>query len=376
VNPYPIVCDLVYEKIYLDEATMKEWRQTCLRRSALVTRDTDKNLILKDISNVLGLLQVSHLEIFNPGDVKKIWTGAGKSTGLEGEFVDSELVVFRVLKDSAAEKAGIKRGDIVVSINGEQPSPWTMESQAGEFKIKTLTEEKTVTIEPSEVQKDEKPRMEFTGKQQLHLVIPSFRAEFFNEELMREMKTAISQAEQITLDLRGNPGGNFVAGLRVLSYFLCEPKSVGMLYKPRSQDPKLLPLPDDLDDIKQVELLHLHRGLDLLTYKLDSCWAPNPSRSSLRVLVDGQSASVAEMVAQALKELRGAKIEGAPSRGQLLVGVWYPVDELGEGVQISIPEAVYESAKGHKIEGQGVSLDRILFYNLNDMRQGKDSWLK
>jgi len=355
---------------------MKEWRQTCLRRSALVTRDTDKNLILKDISNVLGLLQVSHLEIFNPGDVKKIWTGAGKSTGLEGEFVDSELVVFRVLKDSAAEKAGIKRGDIVVSINGEQPSPWTMESQAGEFKIKTLTEEKTVTIEPSEVQKDEKPRMEFTGKQQLHLVIPSFRAEFFNEELMREMKTAISQAEQITLDLRGNPGGNFVAGLRVLSYFLCEPKSVGMLYKPRSQDPKLLPLPDDLDDIKQVELLHLHRGLDLLTYKLDSCWAPNPSRSSLRVLVDGQSASVAEMVAQALKELRGAKIEGAPSRGQLLVGVWYPVDELGEGVQISIPEAVYESAKGHKIEGQGVSLDRILFYNLNDMRQGKDSWLK
>ncbi|MNT11520.1 Peptidase family S41 [compost metagenome] len=95
----------------------------------------------------------------------------------------------------------------------------------------------------------------------------------------------------------------------------------------------------------------------------------------MKVLIDSKAASVAELVAQGLKELRKAPLMGTPSRGQLLVGVWYPLDELGQGVQISIPEALYESVKGQKIEGNGVGMDRILFYNLEEMRHGNDSWL-
>ncbi|MNL26661.1 Peptidase family S41 [compost metagenome] len=99
-------------------------------------------------------------------------------------------------------------------------------------------------------------------------------------------------------------------------------------------------------------------------------------KGRVRVLVDGKSASVAEMVAQALKERRGALIEGAPSRGQLLVGVWYPMDEVAPGVQISIPEAIYESVQKYRIEGQGVQIDKVLYYYLPEMQAGVDSWVK
>jgi len=370
INPYPIVCDLVTEKIYLDEKTVQEWRQTCLRRSALVTSSTPKKLILKDVSNVLGLLQVSHLEVFDPGEVKRIWTGSGKSTGIQGDFVDSELVIFRVQKDSPADKAGIRRGDIIEKLNGEQPSAWTVESESGEYQIKTLTETKTVKIEAGEVQHDESPQFNLISAKKAHLVIPSFRAEFFDDKSIETMKTELAKLQTVIVDVRGNPGGNFVSGLRFLSLFMCKPQRIGSLYKPRSLSPDLIPLPNDLDDIKQVELLHQHRGLDLWSYDLGFCF-----KGDVKVLIDSKAASVAELVAQGLKELRQAPLMGTPSRGQLLVGVWYPLDELGQGVQISIPEALYESVNGQKIEGNGVSMDRILFYNLEEMRHGKDSWL-
>ena len=109
----------------------------------------------------------------------------------------------------------------------------------------------------------------------------------------------------------------------------------------------------------------------LKTFSAGACY-----RGAIRVLVDGKSSSVAEMVAQALKEFRKSPVRGTSSRGQLLVGVWYPMDELGQGVQISIPEALYTSAKGRRIEGQGVELDKVLYYNLPEMQMGIDSWVK
>jgi carboxyl-terminal processing protease len=371
VNPYPVVCDLVSEKIYLDEKTVDDWRRNCLHRSALVTSSSPKKLILKDVSNLLATLQVSHLEVFDPNEVKKIWTGAGLSTGIESEFVDSELVVFNVEKESPAEKAGIRRGDIIVSIDKEQPSPWTAESSSGEFEIKDLKETRTVKLTAGDVQSDDSPQFNKIAAKHAHWVIPSFRANFFDDAAIAKMKTELQSLQSVIVDVRGNPGGNFVAGLRFLSLFICEPTKVGSLLKPRSQQPRSEKLPNDLDDLKQVELLHQNKGLDLWTYNLDYCF-----KGEVKVLIDGKSSSVAEMVAQALKEVKKAPLMGAPSRGQLLVGVWYPLDELGAGVQISIPEALYQSVKGHQIEGHGVALDQILSYKLPEMRQGQDSWVK
>ncbi|RYD69416.1 MAG: hypothetical protein EOP84_28510 [Verrucomicrobiaceae bacterium] len=88
------------------------------------------------------------------------------------------------------------------------------------------------------------------------------------------------------------------------------------------------------------------------------------------------TASTAEMVAQAMHDYVGAKIFGSASAGQLLVGVWYPVPELGTGVKISVPEAVYQTRRGHKIEGPGVQIDKVLYYHLEELQNGEDSWIK
>jgi carboxyl-terminal processing protease len=117
-----------------------------------------------------------------------------------------------------------------------------------------------------------------------------------------------------------------------------------------------------------------HQRVQLSTF--DGYGCSQKTTQEISVLVDSSSASTSEMVAQALKEFKDAKIYGSTSAGQLLVGMWYPVDEIAAGVKLSIPEAVYESHGGRPIEGPGVQIDEVLYYRLNELQNGEDSWIK
>ncbi len=371
LNPYPVVCELVAEKIFLKNSEIGPWKTTCLRRSSLVKADSPKQLIFKDINNVLGLLNVSHLELYDSALVKTIWHGESKETGIESEFVDGELVVFKTHPQSPASEAGIRAGDIVVSINNEQPNPWEAQASSGTYLVKRSSGLVSIDLETREIVRDEKPSTSKINAQTTLIKIPSFRSQFFEYGDIQSWSQTLLSSKQMIVDLRGNAGGNFVAGLRFLSLFLCEKEEVGRLLRPRAVNTQSAALPDDLRDESQLAVLENNGEVLLRTFDKKACY-----KGQVRVLVDGKTASVAEMVAQALKEFRQALVMGTPTRGQLLVGVWYPLEEMGPGVQISIPEAVYLSRQKHKIEGQGVELDKLLYYDLGEMQAGVDSWVQ
>lgn len=370
-NPYPVVCDLVAKRIYLEGDLIRNWKKTCAQRSRLVTFSSPKSLIIKDLNNVLSLLGVSHLEVYDSQAVKRIWTGENLETGIEAEFVDSELVIFKVHPHSPAAIAGIKKGDIIKSINAEQPNPWEARSISGEYIIKRLQEELTVDLKVAIVSRDEGLRLQEVRKGVAHLEIPSFRSDFYSAEKMLNLGQKLLGIDQLVIDLRGNIGGNFVAGLRLLSLFICSPEEVGRLVRPRTVSKVNIEMPNELEDEKQISILNESSNVILKTFQNQDCY-----KGKMSVLVDGGTASVAEMVAQSLKEFRKAVIMGSPSRGQLLVGVWYPIPELGPGVEISIPEAVYLTRKDYLIEGVGVEVEKILYYNIVEMQSGIDSWVK
>lgn len=371
VNTYSSVCDFVAEKIYLSYDKVKDWKQLCLRRSRLVTPYSPKKVILQDLNNTFDMLKVSHLEIFDANEVQDIWQGRSTETGIDGDFVESQFVVFNVQSKSPAEKAGIQKGDIIISLNDQQPSSWTAASETGLYQIQRQDEKFAVEVKQGSFQRDDSPVLHRRENQVAVLRVPSFRSEFFSSEKIKALGESLRSSRMVVVDLRGNAGGNFVAGLRFLSLFICEPKQVGTLVRPHNLANNQVQLPDDLADEHQLEIMGSHRRVVLKTFKSDIC-----VKGRLKVLIDGKSSSVAELVSQALREIRKSPVIGAPSRGQLLVGVWYPMDEVAPGVQISIPEAYYESALGNRIEGQGVQVDRILDYRLPQMQSGIDSWVE
>lgn len=373
INPYPVVCGLVSKKIFLDDDQLKKWKNICNSRSRLVTAYSPRNLIIRDINNVLGLLNVSHLELYDSSQVKSIWQGENLETGIESEFVDSELVVFKVHPNSPAHTQGVKKGDVIKNINNEQPNPWDAQTLSGTYVIKRGNSEESLalTIQASTIVRAEGIEVERIRDSAAVIRIPSFRASFFEAEKLQVLGKNLQGLKHLVIDLRGNIGGNFVAGLRFLSMMMCSPEEVGRLIRPRAKNKLAIQLPDDLRDETQLAYFEKYREIILKTSQASVCY-----RGDIVVLVDGKTASVAEMVAQAMKEFRRASVLGSPSRGQLLVGVWYPLQEVGPGVEISIPEAFYLSHKKRRIEGQGVELDKILYYDLNEMQAGIDSWIK
>lgn len=371
VNAYARICHFVADHIYLGTESLKPWRQACLKRAERVNKDTPAKAIIEDLNDQFSKLNTSHLSIYDAAESKKVWSGQSLETGIEAFYVDGELVIMKVHKESPAEAAGLRRGDLIYRINDELGTPDLAETESGRYMIernKKITEYK---IQAKNIQREETPHLEEVSKRTVALKVPSFRAEYFEKSAWQAQIAELKKYQKIIVDLRGNIGGNFVAGLRFLSPFMCGSQDIGYLWKPRSELKKESIFPDELSDDRQVDILDQSFLVKLLTFEEYDCLT-----ASVAVLVDSGSASTSEMVAQALKDYIGAKIFGSVSAGQLLVGVWYPVPELGPGVRISVPEAIYQTRRGHKIEGPGVQVDKVLYYRLEELQNGEDSWIK
>jgi len=362
-------CHFVSERIFLEPILMNPWLQRCLQ-VADHTQSQALPLQRQQLRMLLSQLDVSHLDLFEPQEVESIWTENKKSTGIQAEFIDGQLIVTEILPGSVAEVQQVKTGDQLISINNEAPSVSLAQELAGEYVFDRSGEKITLSLKPTDLSVDEGWKVIPQSAKSARLKVPSFRGEYFEGKKVGEMAKALEPYQKIILDLRKNEGGNFVSGLRLLSLFFCGPQDLGYLIRPKFPEKPKVNLPDDMDDTKQLDILNQSYYVNLQTFSEYPCLT-----QSLVVLVDHETASTAEMVAQALKDYRGAKVLGNPTGGKLLVGVWYPTPELGKGVKISIPEAVYQTKRGRQLEKNGVHLDGILDYRRGDFEKGQDSWL-
>lgn len=368
-NSFSQACLFVEKRIFLETDIVKPWLQKCLSWGDQI-QSQELSQQRYQFRVLLGELNVSHLDLFEPQEVENIWTENKKSTGIISEFIDGQLIVTEIKSGSSAEKQNIRLGDQIIAINREAPSPRLAQELSGKYSLDRKGKRYELDITASELIVDEKWKVIKQSEKTAQLQIPSFRADYFSRAALVDMAQKLSSYKKIILDLRKNQGGNFVSGLRMLSLFFCGPQNVGYLIRPKFPNLPKVNLPDDLNDENQLELMNRSYYVNLQTFVDYPCLT-----QSLGVLVDHETASTAEMVAQALKDYRDAKIMGNPSGGKLLVGVWYPREELGQGVKISVPEAIYQTKRGRQIENNGVHLDEVLSYRREDFENGLDTWL-
>lgn len=367
---YSDICDLVNQKIYLSEEQTKNWYQLCQYQSQNISFNTTGREMIRSLNSYFELLNVSHLKIFSTEENNLIWKGKSYGSGIDSKYVDGDLVILNVEKNSPADLAGLKRGDIVETLNGELTSDTELSDSVGNIRISRKNKKLNINLQAKEFILNQEIKVEVIKNSIALIKVPSFHSMHFEgdwDEIIRKIRPY----KKYILDFRGNHGGNFVAGLRFLSPLLCGEKEIGYFVKSKTQSLKESNLPNDLDDEKQIELIDASNLVHLVSFKSEFCL---PAESI--VLVDSDTASVAEMVAQALKDYMGAKIWGQPSAGKVLVGIWYPMDTLERGVRISIPEAVYQTKRGKQIEGEGISIDKNLNYHLKDLQSQKDSWVE
>jgi carboxyl-terminal processing protease len=268
---------------------------------------------------------------FNEQDVAKFKINStGEYTGIGALITrkDGRLIIKEPYKDYPADKAGLKAGDEIIQIGDIVLADF--KEDAGELlkgtkntavDVKYLRQGKTYTaqIVINEVEVNAVPFYAMVGKETGYIVLSQF-----NNKATVQTKAALLQlktdgAKNIILDLRGNPGG-----------LLNEAVSICNLFVP--QDEIIVTTKSKNDKYNN-------------TYKTQK--PPIDLDIPLVILVDGNSASAAEIVAGALQDLDRAVIVGSRSFGKGLVQ--RPLD-LTYGTQVKVTISRYYTPSGRGIQ--------------------------
>ena len=301
-----------------------------------------------------------------------------------------------VLPGGVAARAGVKAGDVLVSIGGRPVHPSVSDGAAPSFEMQQSfpvvilrgdpPEELTLTLETAAPKYKDNPYSEpialSAGSQTGNIaylrvsLFPGAIGIDFANELDSIFAGRFKNADRLIIDMRGNPGGG-IGGLTLMSYLTPDRRAIGYS-KSREMALKNTP-PDKLPVFDKVPRSKL--ALPSLVFKFlgktsiflyTEALGQRDWHGHTVILVDEHTAGAAEMVAQFAQENHLATLVGMKTPGRL---VTRRASKLGFGYRLVIPIAAYVSAKGTQIEGSGVTPDISIPWSYEDAAAGIDRQL-
>jgi carboxyl-terminal processing protease len=260
--------------------------------------------------------------------------GIGAQLGLK----DNKVVVIAPLKDSPAEKAGLKAGDIVIKVDNKDIKGQTLTQVVSKIRgpkdtkvtitIMRGAEEKTMTITRDQIKVSsvEVTYENSNGKSIAHLKLSQF-----GETTNSEWDQAVDQISQkwqnkqiagMVLDVRDNPGGYLDSAVYLASEFL---ERGNVVVKQETTN--------GTDRTYRVD--HEGRLLDI----------------PLVVLINQGSASASEILSGALRDYGRATLVGQKSFGK---GSVQEALDLSNGAGLHVTIAKWILPKGDWIMGKGI----------------------
>lgn len=284
-------------------------------------------------------------------DVKGAFGGVGMQIGMK----DGVVTVIAPLKDSPAMRAGIKAGDKVLMIDSATTTEMSVDKALylirGEIGTKVnLTLYREGAKEPYKVsitrEEIKVPTIDTEKKDGVFIIrlygFPATGAELFRGAL-REFSQ--SGTDKLILDLRGNPGGYLEIAVDMASWFLPQGKVVVR--------------ESDKNGDGQV---FRSRGYDVFG-----------ERFHMVILVDGGSASAAEILAAALQQHGVATLVGKKTFGKGSVQELVPITE---DTSLKVTIARWIMPNGLNLSDGGIDPDIVVDYTKDDAEKGEDPQLK
>jgi carboxyl-terminal processing protease len=273
-------------------------------------------------------------------EIKISSAGEYSGVGIEVSMEDDQIVVVAPLEGSPAATAGIRSGDVIVSIDGIPVNTTTLADTIGRMRGKEGTVVKIGVLregssEPLQFAVTRRRvelrsvRSQLPEKGLGYVRISQF-SETTGDELDTAWKDLVKRnggpLKGLVLDLRDNPGGVLEAAVAVADDFLDK----GVIVTARGRIPEA-----------QFEM-NATPG-DLL------------KGSPIVVLVNGGSASAAEIVAGALKDNHRATLMGRTTFGK---GSVQTVEALpGDNTALKLTTSLYYTPSGISINHKGIAPD-------------------
>lgn len=257
-----------------------------------------------------------------------------------------KTIVIAPFPGSPAYKAGIRPGDVILSVNDKPTDNLTTTEVADLLKGPRGTQVKVVISREGSDKpltfsliRDEIPRKSVQDAFWLRPGIAYLDIEMFNENTSREVDESLRQLGEhnirgLVLDLRSNPGGLLNEGVGVADRWL-----------------------------QKSQTIVSHRGRASAEKPYVAKRGNNGRDYPIVVLVDRYSASAAEIVAGALQDHDRAYILGDTTFGKGLVQTVYP---LSENSGLALTTAKYYTPSGRLIQRDYSNISFFDYYYRKD----------
>jgi carboxyl-terminal processing protease len=283
-------------------------------------------------------------------DVKGTFGGVGMQIGVK----DGVLTVIAPLKGSPAARAGILKGDKIYRIDSATTTNmdvdkalYLIRGEVGKAVHLTLIREGAkAPIEVSVVREViAVPTIDTEKKGDVFIIrlygFPATGADLFRAALREFVQ---SGSNKLVLDLRGNPGGYLEVAVDMASWFLPEGSVVV------SEEEK-----------SGVGQVYRSRGYNVFGEKFH-----------LVILIDGGSASAAEILSGALSQHGVATLVGTKSFGKGSVQELIPITE---DTSLKVTIARWITPNGTNLSAGGLDPDVKVDYTKEDADAGRDPQL-
>ena len=301
-----------------------------------------------------GLVEAAgdpHTAYMDPDETKEfdkslsgqIGGGIGAEIGLR----NNKPTIIKPLENSPAQKAGIKAGEVIIKVNDEASSDWSVEKVVSKIRGEVGTSVKLTLLSGSQTREVSVVRQNIVSpavESEIDGEIGILKVNRFGDDTVSLARKYASEfvekgVKKVILDLRNNPGGTVGAAQGLLGIWLD-------------------------NQIAMTE----RRGSEIVK-TLRTTGTPILSNMKTVVLINGNSASASEITAGALREYGKATLVGQKSYGKGSVQI---VLGLPGGSQMKVTEARWYTPKSKNIDKTGIEPDVKVDLSSDDVNNNVD----
>lgn len=306
----------------------------------------------------LSALNDPYTVYYNEEETKEIresTTGEyfGIGAGMTQNLQTGEITVTNVYKDSPAEEAGLLTGDVLYQVDDHKIQDqdlseivsWIKGEEGSEVELYVYRGEErklhTLTAVRAKIQTQ---TVEYEQKEEN---IGYIRIQEFENVTYEQFKSALETLESqgmqgLVIDLRNNPGGNLDTVVEMLRQILPEGRIVSIKDKYGKED-------------------------------VYDCDGKHEFRKPLAVLVNGASASAAEIFAGAVKDHGLGTLVGTTTYGKGIVQDLFSFDD---DTMLKVTTAEYFTPSGENIHKKGIRPDVEIEYVYDEENPSYDNQLQ
>ena len=301
-----------------------------------------------------GLVEAAgdpHTAYMDPDETKEfdkslsgqIGGGIGAEIGLR----NNKPTIIKPLENSPAQKAGIKAGEVIVKVNDESSSDWSVDKVVSKIRGEIGTSVKLTLLSEGRTHEVSVVRQNIVSpavESEIDGEIGILKVNRFGDDTVSLSRKYASEfvekgVKKVILDLRNNPGGTVGAAQGLLGIWLD-------------------------NQIAMTE----RRGSEIVK-TLRTTGTPILGNMKTVVLINGNSASASEITAGALREYGKATLVGQKSYGKGSVQI---VLGLPGGSQMKVTEARWYTPKGKNIDKTGIEPDVKIDLSSDDINNNVD----